>query len=82
MKATQATPQVWTVELVKTQRPKVKVKVRPEKPHKEQIVEGEVRSDPEGFAMISIKWYGVTVNFQAAWQTVANCLNNNRAILY
>ncbi len=82
MQKAQTPPQEWTPESVKMMRPSVKVKVTPDKPHKADTVDGMIRGDQESFALISIKWYGVTVSFQAAWSTVANCLNGNRPILY
>ena len=72
----------WTVQSVKEQRPTIKVKVRPEAPHKEQIVDGMIGSHPDGFAFVRIRWFGVSVGFQVAWDTVVRCLNENKAILY
>lgn len=72
----------WTKETIRLHRPYVPVRVVPDKPHPEQIVEGRVVGDHDGFARIRIVWYGLHHEFQAAYDTVAHCLNNDRPIRY
>ncbi len=72
----------WTAAIVKIRKPHVQVMVKPDKPVPEQTVVGHVVGEREGFAIVSFQWYGVTVSCDVAWDTVANCLNGNRPILY
>lgn len=72
----------WYRQKVLQERPKITINVRPQKPFPPATVAGQIMGDQAGFALIRFDWHGLTIRFDAAWETVVDCLNGNRSLIY
>ena len=73
---------MWTVASVKRELPNVNVKIG------KKVVSGRLSGRLNEFATVSVTNEGtlhsgsqVFADWKVAWETVANCLNNNRPII-
>ena len=73
-------PQAWTVARVKDELPDVKVMVGPRQNN--AIVTGQVRGRKMDFPRVYFTVNGIENSAEWAWQTIADCLNNDRPLRY
>lgn len=67
----------WTIEKVKKELPTINVKLPDDR-----IVTGYVKGRCLDFARVHTNVTGYSEPVQVSWNTIANCLNNNRPIIY
>jgi len=67
---------MWTVEKVKEELPEIQVRL----PMGETVT-GHVRGRKKNFATIHLEG-NVLDPFECRWKTIANCLNNNKPVIY
>ena len=64
----------WTVARVIAEMPPVKIRIRG------KVTEGRLTGRSLPFPMVSVGRGDARESYEFAWETVANCLNENRAL--